>query len=425
MDSIPPTPTLDSIPLTPLFAAPLVTIIPPTPTPGKPPFSLPFIEARPDRCRPATGSLRGRIVRNRFRITVPLGRGGMAMVYLARDVYDGGLFAVKVIRADRRFDEVFRRRFINEVLAVRRVRHPAVVRVLDVGELDDGRLFLVMEYVHGVTLRKLLRQGPLELDIAVPILCTVADGLHAAHQRGVIHRDLKPANVLIPRRPSPEAVARVVDFGIARIVGSPTITGCSDLVGTPLYIAPEQALGRDVDHRADIYALGVMMYRALTGRYPFAGNTREEVRAAVLQGKPPLPKDLDPEVPEPLQRICLKAMEVRPANRYHSAQRMADELRRFLEGRQVLARPTRYDAELHGRLQNHSTEIRAWREENLLSVVQMDRLLRPYWFMMGEDSPWIWLSQLFPWETVVIRLGGWLLLLSSLLWLGIYWSKLG
>jgi serine/threonine-protein kinase len=317
VDSIPPTPTLDSIPPTPLFAHPLVTIIPPTPIPGKPPFSLPFVEARPDRCRPATGSLRGRIVRNRFRITVPLGRGGMATVYLARDVYDGGLFAVKVIRGDRRFDEVFRRRFINEVLAVRRVRHPAVVRVLDVGELDDGRLFLVMDYVHGVTLRKLLRQGPLDLDIAVPILCTVADGLHAAHQRGVIHRDLKPANVLIPRRPSPEAVARVVDFGIARIVGSPTITGSSSLVGTPLYIAPEQALGRDVDHRADIYALGVMMYQMLTGSLPFFGKDPATLIRQHVGVTPRLPSQTRPglRLPVEVERLVMRCLAKLPAHR--------------------------------------------------------------------------------------------------------------
>lgn len=328
MDSIPPTPILDSIPPTPLFAAPLLTVIPPTPIPGKPPFSLPLVEARPDRCRPSTGSLRGRIVRNRFRITVPLGRGGMAMVYLARDVYDGGLFAVKVIRADRRFDEVFRRRFVNEVLAVRRVCHPAVVRVHDVGELDDGRLFLVMDYVHGVTLRKLLRQGPLNLDVAIPILCTVADGLYAAHRRGVIHRDLKPANVLIPRRACPEAVARVVDFGIARIVGSPAITGSSSLVGTPLYIAPEQALGRDVDHRADIYALGVMMYQVLTGSLPFFGRDPASLIRQHIGTAPRPPSVVRPglRLPLEIERLVMRCLAKLPARRPSTMREVIDVL---------------------------------------------------------------------------------------------------
>jgi len=322
---------MDSIPPTPLFASPLVTIIPPTPIPGKPPFSLPVIEAHPDRRRTTTGSLRGRIVRNRFRITVPLGRGGMAMVYLARDVYDGGLFAVKVMRADRRFDEVFRRRFVNEVLAVRRVCHPAVVRVHDVGELDDGRLFLVMDYVHGVTLRKLLRQGPLERDIAVPILCTVADGLHAAHMRGVIHRDLKPANVLIPRRPSPEAVARVVDFGIARIVGSPTITGSSNLVGTPLYIAPEQALGRDVDHRTDIYALGVMMYQLFTGCLPFFGRDPGTLIRQHIGVNPRPPSAVRPglRLPAEIENLIMRCLSKLPARRPSTMREIVDVLGAF------------------------------------------------------------------------------------------------
>ncbi len=328
LDSIPPTPCLDSIPPTPFFAAPLLTIIPPTPTPGKPPFSLPVIEAHPERCCPATGSLRGRIIRNRFRITVPLGRGGMAMVYLARDVYDGGLFAVKVLRADRRFDEVFRRRFVNEVLAVRRVKHPAVVQVHDVGELDDGRLFLVMDYVHGVTLRKLLRQGPLDLELAAPILCTVADGLHAAHMRGVIHRDLKPANVLIPRRPSPAAVARVVDFGIARIIGAPHITGSANLVGTPLYISPEQALGRDVDHRADIYSLGVMMYQVLTGTLPFFGKDPATLIRQHVSATPRLPSQARAglRLPSEVEHLVMRCLDKLPARRPSSMREIVDVL---------------------------------------------------------------------------------------------------
>lgn len=264
MDTIPPIPI--SIP------PPSITIIPPTPLPVSPSLHMPQIQPRPECYRPPTGSLRGRIVRNRFRISKPLGRGGMSTVYLARDAYDGSLFAVKILRVDYILDESFRARFLNEIKAVQRIDHPAIVRMFDVGELNDGRLFLVMEYVHGCTLRKLIKNQILEPELAIPILCTIADGLRIAHERGVIHRDLKPSNVLVPRRPSPDAVARIVDFGIARILDTPHITDAVNVVGTPLYIAPEQAIGNPVDHRTDIYSLGVMMYEIFTGQLPFFGR---------------------------------------------------------------------------------------------------------------------------------------------------------
>ena len=308
---------MDSIPPTPITSVHPVTIVPPTPAPVGRRFSLPDAEPRPEKYRTATGSLRGRIVRNRFRITVPLGRGGMSWVYLARDVYDGTHYAVKVLRADRRLDEVFRRRFVNEVQAVRRVRHPAVVQVHDVGELDDGRLFLVMELVRGITLRKLIKSGAVDLDIAVAILCTVADGLGAAHRRGVIHRDLKPGNVLIPRRANPETVAKIVDFGIARIAGTPTITGARELVGTPLYIAPEQATGGSVDHRADVYAFGVMAYQLLTGCLPFFGKDPAALIRQHVSAIPRPPREVRPDIrlPREVERLVMRCLEKKPGRR--------------------------------------------------------------------------------------------------------------
>ncbi|MFO8073895.1 MAG: serine/threonine-protein kinase [Polyangia bacterium] len=321
---------MDSIPPTPISIIPPLTLIPPTPAPVSPPFALPMVKPRPEKYRPATGSLRGRIVRNRFRISQPLGKGGMSSVYLARDVYDGTLYAVKVLRADRRLDEGFRWRFVNEVKAVRLIDHPAVVRVHDVGELGDGRLFLVMEYVPGVTLRRLIKSGPLDLGLAIPVICTIADGLRAAHRRGVFHRDLKPGNVLIPRRTSPEAVAKVVDFGIARISGAPTITNSAQILGTPLYISPEQAAGDRVDHRTDIYSLGVMMYQVLTGVLPFFGKDSAALVRQHIHAVPRRPSEVRPDVPLPsgVEDLIMSCLAKKPWRRPQEMREIIEVLSR-------------------------------------------------------------------------------------------------
>jgi serine/threonine-protein kinase len=322
---------VDTIPPTPIsLLPPSITIVPPTPLPVDPPFQVPLAKPRPKEYRSPTGSLRGRIVRNRFRINFPLGRGGMSTVYLARDVYDGSLFAVKVLRADYILDEAFRARFLNELKAVRRIHHPAVVRMYDVGELNDGRLFLVMEYVHGCTLRKLVKKGQLEPDLAIPILCTIADGLRAAHQKGVVHRDLKPGNVLIPKRPSPDAVARVLDFGIARIMGSPNITSTAEVIGTPLYIAPEQAIGDPVDHRTDIYSLGVMMYEIFGGRLPFFGKDPGALLRQHIRVKPRRMSVINRNlaIPREIENMVMRCLEKSPARRPANMSEIIDVLAR-------------------------------------------------------------------------------------------------
>jgi len=329
---------VDTIPPTPIsILPPSITIIPPTPLPVAPPFQVPLAKPDPHRYRQPTGSLRGRIVRNRFRISLPLGRGGMSTVYLARDVYDGNLFAVKVLRSDYILDEAFRARFLNEIKVVRRIDHPAVVRMYDVGELNDGRLFLVMEYVHGCTLRKLVKQGRLDPDVAIPILCTVADALRAAHERGVVHRDLKPGNVLIPKRPSPDAVARVLDFGIARIMGSPNITSTAEVIGTPLYIAPEQAIGDPVDHRTDIYSLGVMMYEIFTGQLPFFGKDPGALLRQHIRCKPRRMSAVNPHlgVPREVEQLVMRCLAKSREQRPQSMAEIIDVL-------------TRHERELYG-----------------------------------------------------------------------------
>lgn len=360
----------------------------------------------------------------RYTVRRRLGQGGFGTVYLASDEELQRPVAVKIPRRERFRSSEDEERFFEEARTAARLNHPAIVPVHDVGRHDDATPFVVMDYIEGSSLEEVLRAERLSPSRLVEIIIEVADAVHHAHRLGIVHRDLKPTNVLLDTEGKPH----ITDFGLAErwegLDPKPSF-GQSTVAGTAHFIPPEIYAGRgQIGPGVDIYALGVMMYKVLTGRYPFRGNSLAEVEEAVLRGDVPLPKEIDPEVPEPLQRICLKAMEPDPAARYPSARMLANDLRRFLGGQEVLARPTRYDAELRGRLQNHCTEIQAWQEQSLISVPEMDRLMRPYWLMIEADSPWHALSQRFPWETVVLRLGGWLVLLSSLLWPAAYWDEL-
>ena len=360
----------------------------------------------------------------RYVIRQQLGRGGFGTVYLAWDEQLQRAVAIKTPRPDRFKSSAEEERFFVEVRTAAQLKHPSIVPVHDVGRHDDGRPFVVMDYVEGQSLEQVLKSGRLSHRQLARVMIQVAEAVQYAHKRGFVHRDLKPANVLLDAEGKP----LITDFGLAEQwehVEEPLRFGRARVAGTWHFIPPEIYTGTGgVGPETDVYALGVTLYKALTGRYPFEGADPAEVEEKVLRGDMPLPKEVRPEVPEPLQRICLKAMESDPRHRYESAQMVSDDLRRFLEGREVLARPTRYDAELYGKLKNHCTEIRAWREERLISTMEMDRLMRPYWFMMEADSPWHPLAQRFPWETVLVRLGAWLVLLSSILWPAWYWPDL-
>ena len=291
------------------------------------------------------------------------------------------------------------------------------------GRSDSGVPFVVMEYLQGASLETELRQQQLTFSQIAELVAELADAVHYAHKEGVVHRDLKPSNIIF----NAHGKACITDFGLAERWEPMTAEGSENraaLAGTSQYIPPEVYRGTAVTGpRIDVYALGVILYQALTGRYPYTGGTFYELQQQVQTGEVPLPKEINPNVPERLQRICLKAIE--PAgHRYESAQVLADELRRFLEGREVLARPLRYDIELRGKLQNHYAAIHLWREQNLISTAEMDRLLRPYWFLLQSDSPWPSLARLYPLESIAIRLGGWLVLLSTLLWPWFTWPEL-
>jgi serine/threonine-protein kinase len=274
----------------------------------------------------------GRVVDGRYRILAKLGQGGMGSVYKVEHLAMGKLAAMKLLHPALTQDAEIGRRFRREAEAVSRLSHPNTVQVFDFGE-SLGLMYLVMELVKGEDLGQILRRdGPLPFRRARPILMQVCDALSEAHEAGVVHRDLKPENLLIARARDGHDVVKVLDFGLAKLRDSEelnTVTARGSLVGTPFYMSPEQIRGEDLDARSDLYSLGAVMYRLITGDHPFSAPTPVAVLTMHLTDELVLPSDRRPELAiEPaVDEIVRRAMAKRPQDRYGSA----DELKLALE----------------------------------------------------------------------------------------------
>ncbi|MCA9511241.1 MAG: serine/threonine protein kinase, partial [Myxococcales bacterium] len=279
-----------------------------------------------------------------FDLLREIGRGGRGIVYLARQRSTGRRVALKVLDRAARVDPLQRERFRREAVATARLDHPGIVGVLEAGE-QDGIPFLAMEFVAGTSLADELRQGPAgrlfgstdepRVVIAARCVARIAEALEHAHSRDVVHRDVKPQNILVDARLEP----RLVDFGLARDLAEITIT--LDLEGTPNYMSPEQIAQQRllVDHRTDIYSLGVILYEMLTGTRPFAAPTAAQILHNVTSLIPKPVRRLAPDVPIDLETICHCAMAKRPSDRYRSAGGLAADLESFLAHRAIAARP--------------------------------------------------------------------------------------
>ena len=252
-----------------------------------------------------------------YRLVELRGSGGMGSVYRATDRRDDSTVAIKLLHAHLETDEMYRERFEREAHVAALLRSPYTVHLLDYG-LDKGRYFLVMQYVEGESVKEALRSGPLELRRALRIGAQVARALEEAEARGVIHRDIKPDNILL----GPGDLAKVSDFGIARQVGSGTLTMPGAFLGTLAYAAPELALGK-VDHRSDIYSLGATLYHMLTGRPPYRGDPLEVLRH---HAETPLPLDPLAGLPQDVVDLIERCLEKDPAQRYQSASALAGAL---------------------------------------------------------------------------------------------------
>ena len=270
--------------------------------------------------------LLGKTVAGRYRLISRLGSGGMSNVYLARHVLIDRLVAVKTLRRDLSRDPIQRDRFIREARAVNRINHENIVEITDFGETDDGLVYLVMEYVPGEPLLDALVDAPFAPGRALHVAEQIGTALGRAHQMGVVHRDLKPENVLlVPTREVNDEV-KILDFGIAKIMDAPSLTGSQQIFGTPGYIAPEYIQSTAIDGRADLYSLGVILYEMVTGALPFDYKYPGDLLVKHVTERPVPPSERHPTVEPAMERLILRCLEKDPSNRFRDAYHFLEEL---------------------------------------------------------------------------------------------------
>lgn len=263
----------------------------------------------------------------RYKIVSELGKGAMGIVYQAHDPQIDRMIALKVLREDRVVDQEFVRRFVSEAQAIGRLSHPNIVTVFDVGE-DHGTIYIAMEYLEGRSLDLLLQEKTYGLEQIVDLGAQVADALDYAHRQGIIHRDIKPGNIIV----TPQGHVKVTDFGIARIEGASghQMTQMGEILGTPIYMPPEQVAGQPVDGRSDIYALGVVLYELSTGRRPFAGDNLTTLFNAIGNETPTTPSAIHPQVPSSLSQLIMKCLHKSPAERFQNGRDLSQALKTSL-----------------------------------------------------------------------------------------------
>ena len=266
----------------------------------------------------------GKMLDDRYEILELIGTGGMANVYKARCHRLNRLVAIKILKSDLADNADFRRRFHDESQAVAQLSHANIVSVYDVSTNPD-REYIVMELIDGITLKQYMeRRGRMDWRESLHFITQIMRGLSHAHSRGIVHRDIKPQNVMVLR----DGSVKVADFGIACLANAgQTLT--QEALGSVHYISPEQARGDRIDARSDIYSAGVVLYEMLTGRLPFEGDSAVSVAIQHLSSVPLAPRDIDPSIPEPLELICMKAMNSDPNKRYASADAMIEDLEKF------------------------------------------------------------------------------------------------
>jgi serine/threonine-protein kinase len=265
--------------------------------------------------------LAGTIIDGRYNLLSLVGQGGMCGVYRAQDQKRNLQVAVKVLPAERAKNQEMAARFQREAAAGKLIQHPNVVSISDSGSLEDGSLYLVMEFLDGHPLSTIVEKEKLPVDRAVAIAKQILDALEATHQLGYAHRDVKPDNIMLVGD-----TAKLLDFGIAlneRAAFKLTAMGLA--FGTPEYISPEMAMGLPTDARSDLYSLGIVLYQMVTGQLPFQGDQKTLFRAHIDK-KPISPRALDKKIPQKLDEIILRALEKLPEKRFVSAQAMAAEL---------------------------------------------------------------------------------------------------
>ena len=313
-------------------------------------------------------SLTGRVL-GHYRILEPIGGGGMGIVYKAEDLRLARVVALKFLPPELTRDPEAKARFLQEARAASALDHPNICTVHEVGETDEGRLYLSMPCYDGETLRRRIERGPLSIDEATDIAQQIAKGLLKSHRRGIVHRDIKPANLVI----TSDGVVKILDFGLAKLAGAAAITRTGSSVGTPAYMSPEQARGEDVDHRTDLWSLGVVLYEMVTGKRPFRGEHEQAVLYSILNEKPKPLTEARADAPAELEKIVGGLLAKDPADRYPSV-----------------------DGALAG--------LKALRNEPMTATVRTDSFVVP---KAPGVRPWVWAAVAA--AAVVAGIGGFLL----------------
>ena len=332
-----------------------------------------------------SASLTGRQIGN-YMVQRELGRGGMGVVYLAQDVRLARTVAIKVLSPAYSQSPTVRQRLVNEAKMVAALSHPGIAAVYALEEID-GELYMACEYVPGAPLRALVESGPLPIADVVDIGLQLARALAEAHTKGIVHRDIKPENVI----KTPSGVIKVLDFGLARAEYTQThLTQTGMVVGTPAYLAPEQARGEDADFRTDIFALGLLMYELASGTNPFAAGTIHATIARIVHEEPPPLSEVQPHSPPELDRIVERCLQKDPRARYRATQEIVGDLERLqaeLSGRD---RPGSHAPVATAPRQMAPSRSQRWliNHHVVVSVVYIG-LLYPAWFVRESlPSPW-------------------------------------
>ena len=271
--------------------------------------------------------VKGQKINDRYQIIRLIGEGGMANVYIALDTILDRYVAVKILRGDLANDDKFVRRFQREAISASSLNHPNIVEMYDVGE-ENGQYFIVMEYVEGKTLKSLIKKrGALTIPEVIDIMLQLTSGLSCAHNSYIIHRDIKPQNVLIKE----DGTVKITDFGIAMAINGQELTQTNSVMGSVHYLPPEQANGSGSTIKSDIYSLGILMYELLTGTIPFKGDNAVEIAIKQMKDQIPSVCKINPDIPQSLENIILKATAKNPKNRYDNVNEMYDDLIKCLD----------------------------------------------------------------------------------------------
>ncbi|MBQ8208427.1 MAG: PASTA domain-containing protein [Clostridia bacterium] len=277
----------------------------------------------------------GQVFDNRYRIMKTIGVGGMAVVFQAYDLSEKRTVAVKMLREDIASDEAQVRRFVNESKAVAMLSHPNVVKIYNISVRSNIK-FIVMEYIEGITLKDYMtKKGVLSFNEIISYTEQILHALEHAHSKGVVHRDIKPQNIMLLKN----GVIKVMDFGIAKLPNAETLTLTDKAIGTVFYISPEQAEGKAIDRRSDLYSLGVMIYEMACGKLPFYDESPITVALKQINDDPIPPRSINPSIPRGLEQITLSAMEKDPDMRFQSAAQMLRQIARLKADPNIVFRP--------------------------------------------------------------------------------------